>query len=152
MCSINMAKERPFEIVIRDLSELDQAVQSLLNYLGERRKIAFAGEIGAGKTTFIQAFCRHLGVEAPATSPTFSLVNEYSFKDASGHRRYIYHMDLYRLKRVEEALDLGIEEYLDSEDYCLIEWPELLKELLPEDTVWINIHIMSDSTRKVLVL
>lgn len=147
-----MAKERPFEIVIRDLSELDQAVQSLLEYLGDRRKIAFTGEMGAGKTTLIQAFCRRLGVAEQATSPTFSLINEYTCLDASGSLQHVYHMDLYRLKRIEEALDLGIEEYLDSDDYCLIEWPELLKALLPEDTVWINVRIMSDSTRKVLAL
>lgn len=147
-----MALERPLEIEIRSLSELDQSVQSLLNHLDGRRKIAFQGEIGAGKTTFIQAFCRHLGVVEQVTSPTFSLVNEYSYLDEQGKWQTLYHMDLYRLRRIEEALDLGIEEYLDSPDFCLIEWPELIEELLPADTVWINLGIVADSTRKMLIL
>lgn len=135
------------------LAELDGAVQSLLDYTGDRRIMAFSGEIGAGKTTFIQAFCRHLRVMEQVTSPTFSLVNEYQYQPKDGGpERSIYHMDLYRLEEAEEALDFGIEEYLDSGAYCLIEWPELIESLLPEDTVWINVRIVDDSTRKILIL
>lgn len=140
------------EIEIKGTGELVPGVQRLLDYLGEKRVIAFSGEIGAGKTTLIQAFCRQLGVREPVTSPTFSLVNEYTYPDEDGQLRYIYHMDLYRLKRVEEALDFGIEEYLNEEDYCLIEWPEIVEALLPADTVRINMQIIDNSTRKVLIL
>lgn len=140
------------EIVISSLDDLDRSVQLLLQQLEDKRILAFTGEIGAGKTTFIQAFCKHLGVREQVTSPTFSLVNEYYYKDDQGQRQYIYHMDLYRLKKMEEAIDFGIEEYLYDQYYCLIEWPEIVKELLPEDTVWINLQIVNDSTRKMLIL
>ncbi|WP_222845670.1 tRNA (adenosine(37)-N6)-threonylcarbamoyltransferase complex ATPase subunit type 1 TsaE [Flavilitoribacter nigricans] len=140
------------EIVISSLDELDKGVQQLLQYLGDKRILAFRGEIGAGKTTFIQSFCHHFGVREQVTSPTFSLVNEYSYRDERGRIQYIYHMDLYRLKRMEEALDFGIEEYLYDDHYCLIEWPEIVEEILPEDTVWINLQIVNDSTRKMLIL
>ena len=140
------------EIVISSLDELDKGVQILLQYLGHKRILAFSGEIGAGKTTFIQSFCQHLGVQEPVTSPTFSLVNEYTYEDEQGESRCIYHMDLYRLKRMEEALDFGIEEYLYDDSYCLIEWPEIIEELLPEDTVRINLQIVNDSARKMLIL
>ena len=140
------------EIQIDGLRELEEAVQILLDALGDRRLITFSGEIGAGKTTFIQAFCRRLGVREPVTSPTFSIINEYTYPDAAGRIRHLYHLDLYRLQRVEEALDLGIEEYLDGPDYCLIEWPEVIEPLLPEDAVRINLEIVRDSTRKMLLL
>jgi len=142
----------PLEWEIIGLSGIDEQVRKLFDFLGERRKIVFRGEIGAGKTTIIQAFCRHLGVQQPVTSPTFSLANEYHYLDPDGQVRYVYHLDLYRLKRLEEALDIGIEEYLDNECYCLIEWPELIEEILPDDTVRINISIVDDSTRKMLIL
>jgi tRNA threonylcarbamoyladenosine biosynthesis protein TsaE len=148
-----MSERKPvLEIEIRGLSKLDQAVQSLLDHLGDQRKITFSGEIGAGKTTLIQAFCRHLGVQEPVTSPTFSLVNEYTYLDKEGDLQVVYHMDLYRLKQMEEALAFGIEEYLDSEYYCLIEWPEIIDELLSEDTARINIEIVENSTRKIVIL
>lgn len=140
------------EIVISSLDDLDRSVQLLLQQLKNRRILAFTGEIGAGKTTFIQAFCKYLGVREQVTSPTFSLVNGYSYRDEQERRQYIYHMDLYRLKKMEEAIDFGIEEYLYDHHYCLIEWPEIVKELLPEDTVWINLQIVNDSTRKMLIL
>lgn len=140
------------EITINSLDELEKSVQLLLQQLENRRVLAFTGEIGAGKTTFIQAFCRHFGVREPVTSPTYALVNEYTYQDGQGQMQYIYHMDLYRLKQMEEALDFGIEEYLYDDHYCLVEWPEIVEELLPEDTVWINLQIVNDSTRKMLIL
>lgn len=146
-------KSAALTLEISSLSELDRAAQRLLNYIGNRRILAFQGEIGAGKTTFIQAFCRYLGVDEPITSPTFSLVNEYEYEEKEkGIRQSIFHMDLYRLEEVEEALGFGIEEYLDSSAFCLIEWPELIESLLPEDTVWINVQIVNDSIRKMLIL
>lgn len=153
-CSIVMTeRSASLTLEIRSLADLGEAVQSLLDYIGNRRIVAFSGEIGAGKTTFIQAFCQHLGVVEPVTSPTFSLVNEYQYEPKEGEPlQSIFHMDLYRLEEAEEALDFGIEEYLDSGAYCLIEWPELIQSLLPEDTVWINVGIVDDSTRKMLIL
>lgn len=136
------------EIIVHQLHELDKAAQKLLEFAGERRKFAFYGEIGAGKTTFIQAICRQLGVQEAVVSPTFALVNEYPA--SSGE--LIYHLDLYRLKNAQEALDIGIEDMLYDENYCLIEWPELIEALLPEDVVRIKLEIVDHSTRKILLL
>jgi tRNA threonylcarbamoyladenosine biosynthesis protein TsaE len=146
-------KSAALTLEIGSVADLDEGVESLLAHTGDRRIMAFQGEIGAGKTTFIQAFCRRLGVQEPVTSPTFSLVNEYQYRSEDGGPvQSVFHMDLYRLEDTDEALDFGIEEYLDSGAYCLIEWPELVESLLPEDTVWINLRIVDDSTRKMLIL
>lgn len=135
------------EMRIEGIQELEEAAECLLDRAAGRRIFAFFGEIGAGKTTFIQALCRRLGVRDEVTSPTFALVNEYE-SDAGR----IFHLDLYRLTDLEEALAIGIEELLDSGAYCLIEWPELIEALLPEDSVRINIEIVENSTRKILFL
>lgn len=138
---------------IKTIEELDKVVKALLAFAKGRKKIVFVGEIGAGKTTLIQAFCRHFQVEDQVTSPSFSLVNEYSYLlPGTKQTAFIYHIDLYRLKNLDEALDMGIEEYLDKEDYCLIEWPGIIASLLPDDIVRINIEIKADSTRKILFL
>lgn len=140
-------------VTIKSTAELPKVVEALLAHAAGRKKIALSGEIGAGKTTLIQAFCRHLGVEEPVASPTFSLINEYDyFNEDNQQLELIYHMDLYRLEDIEEALNIGIEEYLDNEDYCLIEWPELIEPLLPEDCVRIKLEITGDSSRKILFL
>ena len=138
------------EIRIDNPGQLDPAAEQLLAAAGDRRIFAFTGEIGAGKTTFIKALCRRLGVSDEVTSPTFALVNEYACSpDSNG---VVYHLDLYRLKNLEEALDIGIEDILDSGAYCFIEWPELIEPLLPDDVVHINIEIVGNSTRKILFL
>ena len=137
------------EIIIPSIEGLNKAVAELLAFVGERKVLLFSGEIGAGKTTFIQAFCRHFEVREKVTSPTFSLINEYSFLDNKGKESNIYHMDLYRLKQMEEALDIGIEEYLYSEKYCLIEWPEIIENILPEDSVSINIEEIEEGKRRM---
>ena len=140
------------EIIVQDISELKSVVQKLLDFAKGRKKMLFTGEIGAGKTTFIKEFCKHFNVNENVTSPTFSLINEYSFEDKNGQEQLIHHLDLYRLKNAEEALDIGIEEYLYDENYCLIEWPELIENILPEQVVRINFEITEDSTRKILFL
>ena len=141
------------EILIERPEDMDRAVRQLLAYAGKRRIFALSGEIGAGKTTFVQAFCRHFGVKDEVTSPTFGLVNQYNCKtEQSGPESVIYHLDLYRLEHFEEALDIGIEEILDGHSFCLIEWPEIVEPILPEDTVWIKIEIVENSTRKILFL
>lgn len=140
------------EVIAKELEELNSCVIELLNYANGKTKFLFTGEIGAGKTTFIQAFCRHFGVREHVTSPTFSLINEYSYEDEKGSEQLMYHFDLYRLKTVQEAQDIGIEEYIYSNYYCLIEWPELIESILPEEVVRINIEIQEDSSRKILFL
>lgn len=102
--------------------------------------------MGAGKTTFISALCRELGVREDAVgSPTFAIVNEY--RTASGDP--VFHFDFYRIERPEEALDIGLYDYLDSGCLCLIEWPENIEGLLPDDTLIVNIDVLPDGTRKL---
>ncbi len=141
------------EIIIHRPEELPDAVKILLHHAARARVMAFYGEIGAGKTAFIQALCRNLGVKEEVSSPTFSIVNEYEYispGDSLAHP--VYHMDLYRLKDIEEALQIGIEEYLYSGEYCLIEWPEIVEALLPADSARIKLEIIGDSSRKILIL
>ena len=107
------------------------------------RIFAFYGKMGAGKTTFITAVCRELGVTEPVTSPTFAIVNEYHVDSSTGqlvNLSTVYHFDFYRIRRLEEAYDIGFEDYLDSGALCFIEWPELIEDLLPADTVRVTIE------------
>lgn len=140
------------EFIIRTLTSIDVAMPALADALGSRRKIALYGDLGAGKTTLVQAFCRFLGVEDAPASPTFSLVNEYAYHDAAGNTALVHHLDLYRLKNIEEALDIGIEEILYDPWYCFIEWPQVIEPLLPDDAVKIQIDILSETDRRLLLL
>ncbi len=142
------------ELVLKSLDELSDVGSRLLEAVGERRKITFQGEIGAGKTTLIKVLCSLLGVEEPVTSPTFSLINQYlvTQQDSPISGQMVCHIDLYRLKTPQEALDIGIEDYLYDDQYCFIEWPELIESLLPEDTVRISIQHMPDNSRKLSIL
>lgn len=130
------------------LNQLSEAAENIFNIANGGKKMVFIGEIGAGKTTLIQELCRQLGVEGTVTSPTFSLVNEYATKDGE----CIYHLDLYRLKDEQEALDIGIEDYLYSGHYCFIEWPEIIENQLTEDVIRIKLSVIDDSTRKMIFL
>lgn len=129
-------------IEIHNLSELSSAAKALLNFAGDEKIFIFEGEMGAGKTTFIKALCAELGVEDMVSSPTFSIVNEYS---AAG--TVVYHFDFYRIKNLQEAYDIGYEEYFYSGDLCLIEWPELVAEILPEKYIKVEITILSPDER-----
>ncbi len=120
---------------VDSLAGLQNAARSLLQFSGQERIMAFYGEMGAGKTTFIKAICKELGVVDGMCSPTFSLVNEY----IAGNGEKIYHFDFYRIRSDAEALDIGIEEYFYSGYYCMIEWPEKIINLLPEPRIRINI-------------
>jgi tRNA threonylcarbamoyladenosine biosynthesis protein TsaE len=141
------------EIIVNSTTELPKAAEQLLDYAQGRKKFILSGELGAGKTTFVQAFCANLGVSEPVSSPTFSLINEYAYTDpTTGMPASVYHMDLYRLNDLEEALHIGIEDYLDGDAYCLIEWPEIIEPILPEDCLRIKLEIISDSSRKILFL
>jgi len=115
------------KIIVSDISELPAAAKQLIKSFDGQRVIAFYGEMGAGKTTLIKAICEELGVMSAISSPTYSIVNEYM--SAKGIR--IYHFDFYRLKNVDEAYDLGYEDYFYSKAYCFIEWPEKIQELMP---------------------
>lgn len=138
---------------IESLAALPEYSQKLLESFPAARVLAFTGEVGAGKTTFIQNICKHLGVIEVVSSPTFALVNEYTYVDANlGVVRSAYHLDLYRLRSIEEALDIGVEEYLYNENYCFVEWPEIIEPLLPEDTLRIHLEALLDSQRKMLIL
>ena len=134
------------EITIENTGCLAAAAQQFIEAMGERKVFAFYGKMGAGKTTFIKAICEALGVEDVVTSPTFAIVNEYMTSQGS-----IYHFDFYRIKNLREAYDIGCEEYFYSGFPCFIEWPELIEELLPGDTVRVNIEVHDDGSRIVKV-
>ena len=132
-------------IEIPSTEALPEACRRFLGAMGTHSIFAFFGEMGAGKTTFISALSRMLGVSSDlAGSPSFSIVNEYR-SDTTG--RTIYHFDLYRLDEPGEALDLGIDDYFDSGNLCLIEWPERIEGLLPDDTVRVDLAVNPDLTR-----
>lgn len=131
------------EIDINDLNELPKAALALLEFAGKDKIFLFEGEMGAGKTTFIKAICSALGVEDLVSSPTFSIVNEYRGRNNSR----IYHFDFYRIENLQEAYDIGYEEYFYSGDLCLVEWPEKIRELLPESYIGISITPTAPDTR-----
>ena len=132
-------------IAIKSLESLPQAAAEFVEAMGDYTVFAFNGEMGAGKTTFINALCRALGVEDDITnSPSFSIINEYR-SDIAGE--LIYHFDFYRIKKLEEVYDMGYEDYFYSGALCFIEWPELVEELLPADTVRVDLKEQEDGSR-----
>ena len=117
--------------------------------MGDETVYAFYGEMGAGKTTFINALCRALGVEEdPTGSPTFSIINEYRSDTTA---ELIYHFDLYRIESTDQALDIGVEDYFDSGALCLLEWPERIADILPDDTVRVDITETPDGSRLLTI-
>ncbi|HLT87914.1 MAG TPA: tRNA (adenosine(37)-N6)-threonylcarbamoyltransferase complex ATPase subunit type 1 TsaE [Sphingobacterium sp.] len=133
-------------IAVNNLQELDAAAKQILSFFPNDKIFLLYGSMGAGKTTLVNSFCRALGVTDSTSSPTFSIVNEYN----SPHGP-IYHFDFYRLKREEEALDMGYEEYFYTDAYCFVEWPEKIPNLLPEGARQINITVVSPSSRAIIV-
>lgn len=137
------------EILIPTLSDLDTAAQEFLSLMGDETVYTFEGEMGAGKTTFINALCRALGVEDdPTGSPTFSIINEYRSDTTA---ELIYHFDLYRIESLEQAFDIGVEDYLDSGALCLIEWPDRIDDILPDDTVRVKIEVSPNGERRLII-
>lgn len=134
------------EILIQSLADIDAAAAEFLDRLGDRRLVAFYAPMGAGKTTFSAAICRALGVDSDAVgSPTFSIVNEY--RTATGEP--LFHFDFYRLDKISEALDIGFYDYIDSGYLCLMEWPENIEEIIPEETVKVSIAVQDDGSRLI---
>ena len=133
------------EITIKSLDTIQEAAKEFINRMGEGKVFAFYGKMGAGKTTFIKALCETLGVKDVITSPTFSLINEYT--DGKGNS--IYHFDFYRIKKLEEVYDMGYEDYFYSGNLCLLEWPELIEEILPENVIKVTIEEQANGTRKL---
>ena len=133
------------KLTLKNLNNINDVARQFVEAIGNRTHIAFDGEMGAGKTTFIKAVCDELGVIDIVNSPTFSIVNDYATADG----RHIYHFDFYRLKSPQEALDFGIEEYFASNSLCLMEWPEQIEPLLPDDTLQVTIAVGSDGNRNI---
>ena len=132
------------EIRIESLDRIEEAARQFVDAMGDRTVFAFYGKMGAGKTTFVKEVCTLLGVTDNIASPTFAIVNEYRSAIAG---ELIYHFDLYSIKKLEEVYDLGYEDYFYSGALCFIEWPELIEELLPEDTVRVTIEENEDGSR-----
>ena len=140
-----MLIKKTMEIIFKE-EDIRQAAKQFAESMGENTVFAFYGKMGAGKTTFIKAVCEQLGVDDTVTSPTFAIVNEYE----AAQGRPIYHFDFYRIKKVSEAYDMGCEEYFYSGHPCFIEWPELIEEVLPEETVSVTIEALPDGLRRLV--
>ncbi|MDD5619788.1 MAG: tRNA (adenosine(37)-N6)-threonylcarbamoyltransferase complex ATPase subunit type 1 TsaE [Proteiniphilum sp.] len=133
------------KIVINDITQIGAAARDFLRETEGQRVFAFYGAMGAGKTTFIKALCKELGVKETVASPTFAIINEY--RDRQGAS--LFHFDFYRIRKLEEAFDFGYEDYFYSGSRCFIEWPELVEEVLPGETLRISIREMDDGARIV---
>lgn len=134
-------------IVIESLETIKSVASLFLESRGGANVIALYGSMGAGKTTFSKAICDVLGVKDNVGSPTFTLVNEYEAADKSP----IYHFDFYRIDKIEEAFDIGIEEYFYSGELCLIEWPEKIEQILPDDCLKVQISVLDDGSRELII-
>ena len=132
------------KLTVASLADIDAAAREFLQRIGSARIIALYGKMGAGKTTFTTALCRVLGVREDAVgSPTFAIVNEY--RTAEGEP--LFHFDFYRIEKPSEALDIGFYDYIDSGALCIMEWPENIEDLLPEDTLRVHINVAPDGSR-----
>ena len=135
-------------IKITGLEDYPQAAREFISQMQGARIFAFYGKMGSGKTTLIKSICEELGVEDSINSPTFAIVNEYEDRE----QRTIFHFDFYRIKSLEEVYNMGYEEYVYSEAICFMEWPELIEELLPEETTKVYIKENSEGEREVRIL
>lgn len=134
------------EFELKDVKNIDSLAQDILKHFPDERIFLFFGKMGAGKTTLINALCRALEIADTPSSPTFSIVNEYHSDQGP-----VYHFDFYRLKEEEEALDLGYEEYFYSDNYCFVEWPEKIPNLLPDTAKQVHITALSPTHRKIII-
>lgn len=133
------------EITIKNIEDLERAAKEFLAKIVDNRMIAFFAPMGAGKTTFTTALCKVLGVEDVVCSPTFTIINEYRTKDDEP----VFHFDFYRINKLSEAIEIGLDDYLYSGHFCIMEWPENIEELLPEETLRVSIKVNPDYSRTV---
>lgn len=138
----------PIILKIENLKKIDVVAKSFVEKMGDKKVFAFNGKMGVGKTTFINAVCKIMGVTQIVNSPTFSIVNEY--ETANGN--IIYHFDCYRIQKIQEALDLGAEEYLYSGNYCFIEWSENIAPILPDYLINVDITELEDGSRSIQII
>ena len=136
------------EIRINNLQEIDYAARTFVKLMPGHRIFAFYGGMGAGKTTFIKAVCRALGITDDVTSPSFAIVNEYAMPQPE---KSLFHFDFYRIKRLDEVYDIGYEDYFYSGQPCFLEWPELIEDLLPDNIVRISITVNQDESRTLKI-
>ncbi len=134
------------EIRVKSIDGIVEAAKAFVDAMGEKRVFAFYGKMGVGKTTFIKAVCEEMGVEDVINSPTFAIVNEY----VDGRGEPVYHFDFYRIKKEQEVLDIGYEDYVYSGNVCFMEWPELIEGLLPADVVKVTIQEEEDGGRTIM--
>lgn len=140
---------KQYTIEVAGTDALPEAARQFEALMGDNTVFAFYGGMGAGKTTFINALARQLGVEDDmANSPSFSIINEYRSDTTA---ELIYHFDLYRLESLDEAMDIGVEDYFDSGALCLLEWPERIEPMLPDDTVRVEIRVNDNDSRTLIV-
>ncbi len=132
-------------IKIESVERIHDSARQFIDEMGTNKIFAFYGKMGAGKTTFIKAVCEALGVTDVINSPTFAIVNEY----LDGNGQTIYHFDFYRIKKPSEVLDIGFEDYINSDALCFMEWPEMIEEFLPEETVRLYIEEEDDGSRTI---
>lgn len=134
------------KILIENIDKIDEAAELLLAAIGDRKIVALRGKMGAGKTTLTAAMMHRLNMDEEASSPTFAIVNEYHSSETG---QTVYHFDFYRLESPAEALEIGVEDYWDSGNLCLMEWTENIEDILPEDTVFVNIEELESGTRQL---
>lgn len=139
---------KEYTIKIKELEDYPQAAREFIGQMQGARIFAFYGKMGSGKTTLIKSICEELGVEDSINSPTFAIVNEYEDRE----HRTIFHFDFYRIKSLEEVYNMGYEEYVYSDAICFMEWPELIEELLPEETTKVYIEENGQGEREVRIL
>ena len=137
-----------YRITIKGLEDYPMAAREFAKLMEKARIFAFYGKMGSGKTTLIKSICEELGVEDTINSPTFAIVNEYEDRE----QRTIFHFDFYRIKSLEEVYNMGYEEYVYSDAFCFMEWPELIEELLPEETTKVYIEENNEGEREVRIL
>lgn len=135
-------------LLFNSLSEIPEIAQQIIQFAGNAKIWLFEGQMAAGKTTLIKEICKQLGVEENVGSPTYSLVNEY----VTYKKQAIYHFDFYRLKSEMEALDYGLEEYFDSGNLCLCEWPSMIPNLLPNEYLMLNLNVLENGSRKTSLI
>ena len=149
MYTYTIKKDENSDIILLDEKNTQVSALDILKQTEPHRVLAFDGQMGAGKTTFIKKLCEQMGTTDIVNSPTFAIVNVYDVEQP--YKGEVYHFDCYRLKDIREAMDFGAEEYLYSGNYCFIEWPEKIAPILPDDTVWVKIDLLPDGDRRMTI-